>query len=66
MDVTLFVKRKDGAFDRLDETHRQYIYKEKEIVSALEKNGFSLIYTEGHLGEDKTKSDRICFLAQRK
>ena len=40
MEVTLFTKRADGAFDRLDETHRQYIYTEEEICEALEKNGF--------------------------
>ncbi len=66
MDVTLFVKRADGAFDRLDETHTQYIYREEEIVEALENNGFSALEIEGHLGADKTQSDRICFLAQRK
>ena len=66
MDVTLFVKRKDGAFDRLDETHTQYIYREEEIIQALENNGFSVLEIEGHLGTDKTQSDRICFLAQRK
>ena len=66
MDVTLFVKRKDGTFDRLDETHTQYIYKEREIVEALENNGFAVLEIEGHLGEEKTQSDRICFTAQRK
>ncbi len=66
MDVTLFVKRPDGAFERLDETHRQYIYTEEEICSALERNGFRLLEVEGHLGEDKTHSDRIQFLAQKK
>lgn len=65
MDVTLFVRRPDGAFDRLDETHRQYIYTEAEISSALEKNGFTLLEAEGHLGEDKTTSDRITFLARK-
>ncbi len=65
MDVTLFVKRPDGAFDRLDETHRQYIYTEEEINFALKKNGFTLLEAEGHLGEDKTTSDRITFLARK-
>ena len=64
MDVTLFVKRQDGAFERLDESHRQYIHTEEEITQVLENNGFVLLKTEGHLGEDKTQSDRICFLAQ--
>ena len=65
MDVTLFVKRPDGAFDRLDETHRRYIYTEEEINPALKKNGFTLLEAEGHLGEDKTTSDRITFLARK-
>ena len=65
LDVTLFVKRPDGAFERLDETHIQYIYTEEEIVCALERNGFRLLSVEGHLGEEKTTSDRICFLAQK-
>ena len=65
MDVTLFIKRADGAFKRLDETHTQYIYEEEEIIAALEKNGFSLVSVEGHLGEDKNTSDRLCFLAKK-
>ena len=66
MEVTLFAKRADGAFDRLDETHRQYIYKEEEILSALEECGFHVLEVEGHLGEDKQVSDRITFLAQKR
>lgn len=65
IDVTLFVKRADGAFDRLDETHTQYVYTEEEIVSSLTKNGFTLLQVEGHLGTDKDKADRICFLAKK-
>jgi len=65
MEVTLFTKRSDGAFDRMDETHRQYIYTEQEIVSTLEENGFEILCVEGHLGEDKTTSDRLCFLARK-
>ncbi|MBE7080903.1 MAG: methyltransferase domain-containing protein [Clostridiales bacterium] len=66
MEVTLFAKRADGAFDRLDETHRQYIYKEEEILSALDACGFNVLEVEGHLGEDKTTADRITFLAQKR
>ena len=65
MDVTLFIKRADGAFERRDETHTQYIYEEEEMKAALEKNGFSLVSVEGHLGEDKNTSDRLCFLAKK-
>lgn len=65
MDVTLFVKRPDGAYERLDETHRQYLYETEEIIAALNKNGFTVLETEGHLGEDVAAADRICFLAQK-
>ncbi len=66
MDVTLFTKRADGAFDRRDEKHVQYIHEEEEIVAALDKAGFALLDVCGHLGEDKKESDRLCFLAQRR
>ena len=66
MDVTLFVRREDGAFERMDETHRQYSYTEEEIVAALVRNGFEVLEIEGHLGEDKERSDRIVFLARKK
>lgn len=66
MDVTLFVKGNDGRFERLDETHRQYIYTIEEITSALEAQGFFVLSVEGHLGEEVATSDRICFFAMRK
>lgn len=65
MDVTLFVRRPDGAFDRLDERHIQYIYEEEEILSALSESGFTLLKSEGFLGGEKASSDRICFLAKK-
>ena len=65
MEVTLFVKREDGAFERYDETHTQYIYTEEEICEALKESGFSVLFVEGHLGEDKKTSDRLCFLAKK-
>ncbi len=66
MDVTLFTKRTDGAFERSDETHTQYIYEEEELIAALEESGFSLVQAEGFLGEDKRQSDRLCFLAVKR
>ncbi len=65
MEVTLFAKRADGAYDRLDETHRQYRYSKTEIFAALEKAGFTVVEAEGFLGEDENQSDRLCFLAQK-
>lgn len=66
MEVTLFAKRADGAFERFDETHRQYAYTQEEILSALGKNGFTYLEAEGFLGEDTSISDRIVFLAQKR
>lgn len=65
MDVTLFIRRQDGAFERLDEKHIQYIYAEDEISSALSDSGFELLRIEGHLGENKETSDRLCFLTKK-
>ncbi len=65
MEVTLFCKEQAGTYLRLDEVHRQYAYEEEEIVSALEHSGFTLLEVSGHLGEDKTQSDRIFFMAQK-
>lgn len=65
MDVTLFTRNQDGGYTRSDETHKQYIYTEQEIIAALTENGFEVLTVEGHLGEDKTESDRICFLAKK-
>ena len=65
MEVTVFEKQKDGSYNRGDEMHTQYIYEEAEIETALKNAGFSLVNIEGHLGEEKEISDRICFLAKR-
>lgn len=66
LDVTVFSRRSDGAFNRSDERHIQYIYGETELRSALEETGFEVLSVEGHLGEDKKLSDRLCFLARRR
>ena len=66
MDVTLFTKCADGGYERTDETHVQYIYTEAEIAAVLEKAGFTLVEAEGYLGEEKSQSDRLCFLAVKR
>ena len=66
MDVTLFVRRDDGSYQRFDERHVQYVYQEEEILEALTQAGFLVERVEGHLGEDKTLSDRLLFVARRK
>ncbi len=65
MDVTLFVLGGNGTYQRFDETHIQYVYTEEEITQALQAAGFAVRSIQGHLGEPKHSSDRICFLAQK-
>ena len=64
LEVTLFIK--DGEkYIRKDETHLQYVYTEEELCAALEESGFTVLEIEGHLGEEKSQSDRICFTAKK-
>ena len=65
MEVTLFVRQKDGRYERLEEVHRQYRYSQEEITEALQRNGFTLLGVEGHLGEDVATTDRILFIAKK-
>ncbi len=65
MEVSLFVKNADGSYARLDETHRLYAYEEEEILAALQESGFTPLEVTGHLGEDKTTSDRLQFIARK-
>ena len=65
MNVTLFVKERDGRFSRYDELHTQYIHEEEAVVRALEESGFQVLKVEGHLGEPKERSDRLNFLCKR-
>lgn len=66
LDVTLFVRRADGAFTRFDELHTQYVYDEAEICSALTLAGFEVLSVTGLYGEEKNYADRLCFLAKKK
>ena len=65
MSVSLFVKRKDGAYERFDESHTQYIHGEEFLTAALREAGFEILSTEGHLGEKKEESDRLNFVCRR-
>ena len=66
LDVTLFVRRKDGAFDRFDELHTQYVYTRDEIENALLSAGFGIVSVGGIFGENAEETDRLCFLAKKK
>ncbi|MBE7089065.1 MAG: class I SAM-dependent methyltransferase [Clostridiales bacterium] len=63
MDLTFFIKGEDGKYTRADEKHLQYIHEEDELVSTLQRAGFEVIATEGHLGKEKT--ERINFICKK-
>ena len=65
LDVSLFVKNEDGSYTRQDETHVQYAHTEETLTTALYEAGFTKVFVEGHLGEDKAQSDRLVFLAEK-
>ena len=62
MDITVFTRRKDGLYERRDESQTQYIHGEKDVLSALQAAGFS-VECEGHLGGDK--SQRVNFICKK-
>ncbi len=66
LDVTLFVKSKDGKYERFDEKHTQYVYSVNEIRENLENVGFTVLECNGIYGEDVNKTDRIYFIASKK
>ena len=65
MDVTLFVRRADGAFDRFDEQHVQYIHETEQVRALLTEAGLDVLRTEGHLGEAAAASDRVNFICRK-
>ena len=65
LEVTLFIKGKDGGYTRQDETHLQYVHTEESLIANLREVGFEILQAEGHLGEDKQQSDRLVFTAQK-
>jgi len=62
MDITVFTRRPDGAYDRADERQTQYIHGEAELVALLQTAGFE-VATEGHLGG--SKEERINFICKK-
>ena len=56
----------DNKFERFDERHEQFVYEEDEILQALQSGGFTVQSVEGHLGEEKTHSDRLLFTAVKR
>ncbi|MGN0823405.1 MAG: class I SAM-dependent DNA methyltransferase [Candidatus Gallimonas sp.] len=66
MDVTLFVRREDGKYDRFDERHTQYVHTERALLTSLDEAGFDVLRTEGRLGEEKEGSDRLNLICRKR
>ena len=64
LDVSLFIRETGDQYVRRDERHVQYIHEEESVVRALEP--YFTVEVEGHLGEDKTASDRLNFICRRR
>ncbi|MGI6161715.1 MAG: class I SAM-dependent DNA methyltransferase [Christensenellales bacterium] len=68
MDLSLFIKRPDGAFERHRETHLQRAYSEAEISDMLEECGFEVkaVYECFTTEAPLPRSPRIQFVAAAK
>lgn len=60
MELTFFVKRENGLFERREETHVQYAHTEEEIITALKQSGFDRVEAEP---DPITPKERIQFSA---
>ncbi len=63
-DITVFVRRADGLYERRDESQTQFIHEENAVVAALLAAGFS-VTVEGVLGGND-KSERINFICVKR
>ena len=66
LDVTLFVRRKDGAFDRFDELHTQYVYTRDEIENALYPRGSESSPSAEFSAKTPKKPTVFAFLQKRR
>lgn len=64
LDITVYVRRADGLYERRDESQTQFIHEENAVVAALLATGFS-VTVEGVLGGND-KSERINFICVKR
>lgn len=67
MDMTFFLKRGDGLYERVDECHRQRAHAREEIASLLRGAGFEDVraYGEDAKSDPKDKDLRLYFTARK-
>jgi SAM-dependent methyltransferase len=65
-DLTLFIRREDGLFEKYEETHYQRAYDPERIVQLLEKAELKVeaIYDAFTLQPPTSESERIYFVAR--
>lgn len=64
MDLTFFLKRPDGLYERAEETHIQFAHSEEDVICALKEVGFSRVESESH--PCSPKGERIQFCAYKR
>lgn len=67
MELTFFVKNKEGTFDRFDEVHQQRAYVTDDIIEKLNDSGFKSVKAYGDFTFEKPKKDaeRVFFVARK-
>lgn len=60
MDITLFKRRSDGAFERFDEAQTQYIHGATLLKAVLKEIGFTVECEEHPFGEKEMRINFIC------
>ncbi len=68
MELTIFRKRPDGAFDRLEECQVQRAHKQEEMVAWLQEAGFENVQVFGNLriASPDTEDERLHICAVKK
>ncbi|MGI6083895.1 MAG: class I SAM-dependent DNA methyltransferase [Acetivibrionales bacterium] len=66
-DLTFFVKREDGLYERFDETHKERAFSSGEITEALDFSGLKLLGMFGNLSfnEPAHNEERIFYIARK-
>ncbi|QGG47235.1 class I SAM-dependent DNA methyltransferase [Heliorestis convoluta] len=68
MDLTFFVAREGGLYERFEEFHRQQAFSLEEIEKAVSESGLTLqgLYGDLQMNPLEKESERIFLIAQKK
>lgn len=66
LDLTFFVRDREGKYSREDETQIQYAHTEKDLIELSERVGFSVIeILDENFQKPKEKSERLYFVLRK-